>query len=50
MCNERDRAYFRHRRDEELQRAASENDESLRVLHERWAELYRKRLMGEPWR
>ena len=44
MFSEKDQVYFSKRYQEELQRADSMEDESLRALHARWAELYRQRL------
>ena len=39
-----DRAFFKRRLREELERAASEAEPGVRQLHKRWAELYRQRL------
>jgi len=47
MHNDSQRAYLERRRDEELQRAAVQQDEGLRALHLRWAQLYQQRLNGQ---
>jgi hypothetical protein len=39
-----DRAFFQRRLHEELTRAKREGDPYLRLLHWRWAHLYRERL------
>lgn len=39
-----DKAFYERRLREELQRAATEEEPSLRFLHRRWAELYLDRL------
>jgi hypothetical protein len=44
MKHETDVAYYRRRHEEELHRAVEQADDSLRALHERWAELYQQRL------
>jgi len=46
MFTQNDEAYFNKRYQEELLRAESTPDESLRALHARWAELYRQRLVA----
>lgn len=44
MYSEKDRDYYQKRYDEEMRRAAGVDDDALRSLHARWAELYRRRL------
>ena len=43
-----DRTYYAKRRDEELDLSRSEPSSELRKLHQRWAELYEKRLKHTP--
>jgi hypothetical protein len=42
-----DRAYLLRRSEEHLIRAARASDDSARVLHQRFADLYRARANGE---
>lgn len=44
MFNQKDEAFYTRRYHEELRRADAVEDETLRALHARWAELYRMRL------
>jgi len=48
MYSEKDRDYYQRRYEEEMRRAAGVNDDALRSLHARWAELYQRRL-SEIW-
>lgn len=45
---EADKAFYKRRKREELNKARAATDAALRSLHLRWAELYDARLNGEP--